>query len=195
MKEDPPIDAKCRDKFLVQSVPISANDDASNITAIWANIEKTSKGSIAERKIRVNFLPAANTSGVNGVSHHEEDPPAYSSPSPTQFGSPAPQGVAESTKSSFANAAEATGVTAAAAAVTNAMPKSGDDVKQQLAAANAQIQKLTAQLADPQVRQRKVQEASEKMQTVVAQTNEGGVPLQIVAGLCLLSFLIAYLFF
>lgn len=195
MKEDPPLDAKCRDKFLVQSVPISADDDASNVTSIWANIEKTSKGSIAERKIRVNFLPASGASGVNGVSHHEEELPAYSSPSPTQFGSPALQSATDTTKSSIANAAEATGVTVAAAAVANAVPKSGDDVKQQLATANAQIQKLTAQLADPQVRQRKVQEASEKMQTVVAQTSEGGVPLQIVAGLCLLSFLIAYLFF
>lgn len=194
MKEDPPLDAKCRDKFLVQSVAISENDDPNNVANIWSTVEKTNKTSIAERKIRVNFLPAGGAA-TNGVSNHEEEPPAYSSPSPTQFGSPAPQSNVETAKSAMANAAEATGVTAAAAAVVNAVPKSGDDVKQQLAAANAQIQKLTTQLADPQVRQRKVQEASDKMQTMVAQTNEGGVPLQIVAGLCLLSFLIAYLFF
>lgn len=197
MKEDPPLDAKCRDKFLVQSVLITANDDANNVANIWSNIEKTSKSSVSERKIRVNFLPAGGaTSGVNGVyGEHAEEPPAYSSPSPTQFGSPVPQSSTENAKSTIANAAEATGVTAVASAAYEAVPKSSDDVKQQLAAANAQIQKLTTQLADPQVRQRKVQEASEKMQTVVAQTNEGGVPLQIVAGLCLLSFLIAYLFF
>jgi hypothetical protein len=196
MKEDPPLDAKCRDKFLVQSVVISPTDDPNNVTSIWSNLEKN-KSSISERKIRVNFLPAGSaTSGTNGVyADHAEEPPAYSSPSPTQFGSPAPQSSTETAKSAVTNAAEATGVTAAASAVYAAVPKSSDDLKQQLASANAQIQKLTSQLADPQVRQRKVQEASEKMQTVVAQSNEGGVPLQIVAGLCLLSFLIAYLFF
>ena len=196
MKEDPPLDAKCRDKFLVQSVVISANDDASNVASIWANIEKTNKSSVSERKIRVNFLPAGGaTSAVNGIYAQTEEPPAYSSPSPTQFGSPAPQSSQETPKSSVASAADSTGVSAVASAAYAAVPKSGEDIKQQLAAANAQIQKLTSQLADPQLRQRKVQEASEKVQTVVAQTNEGGVPLQIVAGLCLLSFLIAYLFF
>jgi hypothetical protein len=34
MKEDPPPDAKCRDKFLVQSVQIPADKEISNITAI-----------------------------------------------------------------------------------------------------------------------------------------------------------------
>jgi hypothetical protein len=196
MKEDPPLDAKCRDKFLVQSVVISPDDDPTNVTTIWENLTKN-KSSISEKKIRVNFLPAGGaSSGTNGIyADHAEEPPAYTSPSPTQYGSPAPQSSTETAKSTVTGAAEATGVTAAASAVYAAVPKSGDDLKQQLAAANAQIQKLTSQLADPQVRQRKVQEASEKMQTVVAQTNEGGVPLQIVAGLCLLSFLIAYLFF
>ena len=101
MKEDPPLDAKCRDKFLVQSVVISANDDASNVASIWANIEKTNKSSVSERKIRVNFLPAggATSSSVNGIYAQTEEPPAYSSPSPTQFGSPAPQSSSETPKS------------------------------------------------------------------------------------------------
>lgn len=34
MKEDPPLDARCRDKFLVQSVPISPDQDIGNIAAI-----------------------------------------------------------------------------------------------------------------------------------------------------------------
>lgn len=200
MKEDPPIDAKCRDKFLVQSVLITADDDSDNVANIWSNVEKTAKSSISERKIRVNFLPAGGA--VNGVStHHEDEPPAYSSPTP-QFGSPAPRSEAkaqestsDSAKSTAGNVAEATGVSGAAAAIYNAVPTSSDQLKEQLAAANAQISKLTSQVADPQVRQRKVQEASDKMQTMVQQSNESGVPLQIVAGLCLLSFLIAYLFF
>lgn len=103
--------------------------------------------------------------------------------------------MAETTKSTLGNAAEATGIAAAAAAVSNAVPTSNEELQGQLAAAKAQIQKLTSQLQDPQLRQRKVQEASEKVQTVVQQSQDSGVPLQIVAGLCLISFLIAYLFF
>lgn len=34
MKEDPPLDAKCRDKFLVQSVAITPERDLGSITAI-----------------------------------------------------------------------------------------------------------------------------------------------------------------
>lgn len=58
MKEDPPPDARCRDKFLVQSVAITADREMSNVIAIWQNVEKTSKWAIQERKIRVLFLPA-----------------------------------------------------------------------------------------------------------------------------------------
>ena len=58
MKEDPPPDARCRDKFLVQSVAITAEREMPNVTAIWQNVEKTSKWAIQERKIRVLFLPA-----------------------------------------------------------------------------------------------------------------------------------------
>lgn len=200
MKEEPPLDAKCRDKFLVQSV-LTSSDQDPNVTTLWQTVEKTAKQSIQERKIRVNFLPAT-TATPNGVSSHDEQPPAYSSPTP-QFGSPAAavstpargSSTAESAKSVAASASEASGFTAAAAAVSNAVPTSNEELKEQLAAAKAQIQKLSNQVQDPQFRQRKAAEASEKVQTIVQQSNESGVPLQIVAGLCLLSFLIAYLFF
>lgn len=198
MKEDPPLDARCRDKFLVQSVAVDKEDEA-NLATLWQSIEKNSKTSILEKKIRVQFLPAASST-PNGASAHEDQPPAYTSPS-SNYGSPAPASdtksapTAERTKGAVAEAAEASGIAGAAAAVSNAIPSSQDELKQQLADAQAQISKLTNQLSDPQFRQRKVQEATEKVQTVVQQTNESGVPLQIVAGLCLLSFLIAYIFF
>ena len=34
MKEDPPLDAKCRDKFLVQSVAVSADKEFTNVASI-----------------------------------------------------------------------------------------------------------------------------------------------------------------
>lgn len=201
MKEDPPLDARCRDKFLVQSVAVDSQDE-SNITALWQNVEKTAKSTIQERKIRVQWLAPATTAATNGVAAaQEEQPPAYRSPSPqrSRFNTPGPETknvtTSEKAKAVATDAAEATGIAGAAAAVANALPSSQEDLKRQLAEAQSQISKLTSQLADPQIRQRKVQEATEKVQTVVQQTNETGVPLQITAGLCLLSFLIAYFFF
>lgn len=196
MKEDPPLDYKCRDKFLVQSVDLEGSATAEeSVTALWSNIEKTAKGKISEKKIRVNFLPASGAGATNGVSAVDEKPPSYSAQSPSpQFGSPAPtekSTLAESTRS----VAETTGVAGTAAAVSNAIPTSTEELKAQLAAAQNQIAKLTQDLKDPAVRQRKVAEAQEKVQTVVQQSQDSGVPLHIVAALCLVSFLIAYLFF
>lgn len=197
MKEEPPLDYKCRDKFLVQTVALEGDHSSSedSVATIWSSIEKTSKGSIQEKKIRVTFL-SAGASTPNGVSHEsEEKPPSYSAASPSpQFNSPVPtekSTAAESARS----AAEATGVAGAAAAVSNAIPTSQAELKAQLQAAQQQIAKLTSEMKDPQVRQRKVAEATEKVQTAVQTTQDGGVPLHIAAALCLVSFLIAYLFF
>ena len=220
MKEDPPMDAKCRDKFLVQSVLVTADKEFSNVTAIWQNVEKTSKSSIQERKIRVNFLsasgagPSAAGAAVNGVGHaHGEDsPPAYSSPSP-QFGSPAtvssgtpfravppesrPEGAKSlgDAKASASNPATASTMGAAASAVAAAVPTSTEELKAQLAQAKAQILQLKEQAGDSGLRQRKMNDAGAQMQTMAHQAGDAGVPLQIVAGLCLLSFLLAYFFF
>lgn len=71
-------------------------------------------------------------------------------------------------------------------------------MKAQLADANAQIQRLKDRLADQGLRQRKTGgEAKAAPATMTQQhtSDSAGVPLQIVAGLCLLSFLIAYFFF
>jgi len=195
MKEEPPLDYKCRDKFLVQSVALdSSHNPDDGLTTLWSAIEKTSKSSIQEKKIRVNFLaPGAPT--PNGVSSEmEEKPPSYTATSPSpQFDSPAPQ--KSTVGDSARSAAEATGVAGAAAAVSSAIPTSQEELKSQLAAAQAQIAKLTQDMKDPAVRQRKAAQAQEKVQTVVQQSQSGGVPLHIVAALCLFSFLVAWLFF
>ncbi|EPS31195.1 hypothetical protein PDE_06150 [Penicillium oxalicum 114-2] len=215
MKEEPPLEQKCKDKFLVQSVAVADADlDQSNVTAVF---EKASKASINERKIRVNWLQAdaAQSPPQPPASQpFEDEPPAYNSPG-GNFETPAvglakkshveqsspipapdfseksirsePSPPAES-GSPFANAKEA---------VVNALP-SGEDLKSQLADANAQIQRLKERLADQGLRQRKTGGEAPAAPAMIQQTHgsaEGGVSVQVVAGLCLLSFLIAYFFF
>jgi hypothetical protein len=91
MKQEPPLDAKCRDKFLVQSVPLTADKEFANIGSIvsscaqtwarrgltgmkWQHVDNADKASVQEKKIRVVFLTAQNSTasltpqrnGVNG---------------------------------------------------------------------------------------------------------------------------------
>ena len=93
---------------------------------------------------------------------------------------------------------------AAASSVANAVPTSTDDVRNQLAQAKATIAKLTQQVEEQGLRQRKTdavnQDARERITTGttglgVQQQPAEGVPVQIVAALCLLSFLLAYFLF
>ena len=206
MKEDPPLDARCRDKFLVQSVAIDSTDE-SNVASLWSGIEKTAKSSIQEQKIRVQFLPAgADVTSTPAATSRglsaDEQPPAYSSPTPV-YGSPAPASDAKSpsmstsTKSTANSTAESaqSSLAGAAATITNIIPTNQQELQAQLDAAKARISDLTNQLSDPQLRQRKIAETQEKVQTVIQQSQDSGVPLHITAALCLLSFIIAWAFF
>ncbi|KAI4256089.1 MAG: hypothetical protein LQ352_002245 [Teloschistes flavicans] len=241
MKEDPPPDARCRDKFLVQTVALSRDSDTTNIPAVvsstlmvqapvltkrqWQNIEKANKSSIQECKIRVAFLPADGNAStpshqnVYGTQLGDEAPPAYGSPAPS-FGSPGPDAVTPMNRSanlstngkaetnqinneSIASKSKATASTAASG-IANTVPTPGDDLKGQLADAQATIQRLKEQTEEQGLRQRKSdavnQDARERITTGttgmgVQQQPADGVPVQIVAALCLLSFLLAYFLF
>ena len=203
MKEDPPPDARCRDKFLVQSVAVKSDLDVGNVSQIWSNIEQNAKSSIQEKKIRVSFLPADSGAQTNGVMasstpQHDDEPPAYSSPSPNPV-TPQRSTAEKDIKSEGESTANSTMIGSAAAAVSNAVPTSQEDLKAQLEEAKATITRLRAQ-AEEGLRQRKPQEAAQKAVDSVQQSMQnapapGGVPVQIVAGLCLLCFIIAWLFF
>ncbi|KAL8674253.1 MAG: hypothetical protein Q9168_001320 [Polycauliona sp. 1 TL-2023] len=182
----------------------------------WQNIEKVSKSSIQERKIRVVFLPADGS----GATHSErqeahmgdEAPPAYGSPAPS-LGSPGPEAVTPVNRSTDNKAhIDSTGAapnnqstaSAAMSSIGQAIPTSGEDLRAQLADAKATILSLTQQADEQGLRQRKTdavnQDSRERITTGttgmgIQQQSADGVSVQIVAALCLLSFLLAYFFF
>lgn len=92
-------------------------------------------------------------------------------------------------------------IKAAAAGVANAIPTSSADLHAQLSEAQATIANLRTQIETASgLRQRKTDSGSgstpqlataERVQPAPA----GGVSVQVVAGLCLLSFLLAYFLF
>ncbi|KAJ5938793.1 hypothetical protein N7466_001927 [Penicillium verhagenii] len=192
MKEEPASDAKCKDKFLVQSVAVTKDMEFANVTSIF---EKASKSAVVERKIRVVWLAPTEVK----EEPLDDEPPSYPSPGATP-GDPrsllpefSEKPSSESpplhdTTSTFNNAKTA---------IINALPSS-DDLKSQLADANAQIQRLKDRLADQGLRQRKTGGEAKAAPATMQQTHTQGatgVPLQVVAALCLMSFLIAYFFF
>ncbi|KAJ6002720.1 hypothetical protein N7451_005267 [Penicillium sp. IBT 35674x] len=201
MKEEPAADAKCKDKFLVQSVAVTKDMEFANVTSIF---EKASKSAVVERKIRVVWL--APDSDVKS-EHVDDEPPSYPSPGGANFETPAPKQMSTeqgppipapefSEKPKSESPPTDNTFTSSKAAVVNSLPSS-EDLKAQLADANAQIQRLKDRLADQGLRQRKT--GGEKAApTAMQQTHTQGatgVPLQAVAALCLISFLIAYFFF
>jgi len=209
MKEDPPPDAKCRDKFLVQTIAITADKEFSSPSALWSHIEQTSKSSIHEKKIRVQFLAAdaaTPAKGINGVGHAET--PAGASPTPDAVtphaGSAAPVGAIsgfgsrpDTDRSSSRNVSDET----ASSGIAASLPSSAD-VNAQLTEAKSQISRLTQQLKEQgELRQRKVATTLEEKgfpgvaQAVAHPNQTAGVPLQYVALLCLISFILAWIFF
>ncbi|KAI4681925.1 uncharacterized protein J4E84_007522 [Alternaria hordeiaustralica] len=222
MKEDPPPDAKCRDKFLVQSVLVTADKEFTNVGSLWSHIEQTAKSSIQEKKIRVLFLApddasSATPARTNGVSRDS----MLSSPSPeavtpqrgvsdasgpVSVPSERPSGskdlgeIRNETYNPASSGNMGSSFSSAAGTVASAMPSSSD-VEAQLAEAKAQIARLTQQVSEATgLRQRKTGSAQDSKQGVATsmdtrQAPAGGVSVQITALLCLISFLIAYFLF
>ncbi|KAK2033332.1 MSP domain-containing protein [Colletotrichum zoysiae] len=208
MKQEPPLDTKCRDKFLVQSVPITADKEFASIANI---LDQTDKSSVIERKIRVNWLTADDQSSGSGVAstpnrhsivngdYTPDVSHVYSSPGPEADGSGSPGTVRPSTSDakddSVSEKAQST-VSAASHAVTNTAQATYDELKQKLSQAEAKI----ASLQDNSGLRQRVKTESEKLpstQEAAAAIRQGveGVSVQMVAILCLLSFLLAYFFF
>lgn len=92
MKQEPPLEARCRDKFLVQSVAVTADKEFTDTTSIvkfppfyffpvyllifhkWQHVDAAEKSSVQEKKIKVVYLAAGGSSGAavtpmrNGVN-------------------------------------------------------------------------------------------------------------------------------
>ncbi|KAK1970286.1 MSP domain-containing protein [Colletotrichum eremochloae] len=210
MKQEPPLDTKCRDKFLVQSVPITADKEFASIANI---LDQTDKSTVIERKIRVNWLPAEDQSSASGVAstpnrhsvvngdHTPDVSHVYSSPGPEADGSGSPGASAARPSTSdvkddsVSEKAQST-VSAASHVVANTAQATYDELKQKLSQAEAKI----ASLQDNSGLRQRVKTESEKLpstQEAAAAIRQGvdGVSVQMVAILCLLSFLLAYFFF
>ncbi|CCC12345.1 hypothetical protein SMACR_05523 [Sordaria macrospora] len=210
MKQEPPSDARCRDKFLVQSVTITGDKEFTNVAQIWDGADKSQ---IQEKKIRVLWLPAFGEETTSPVaatpirpstsSRVEETPAPFTSPSETRSSTADTREIKQEPDlaENFQNT-----VAAAATTVQNTASETYEQLKEQLAKAQATIASLQND-ATSGLRQRKaavadaVGEQASNVQATAqdlaqsARQGTEGVPVQIAAVLCLVSFLLAYIFF
>ncbi|KAH0543860.1 hypothetical protein FGG08_001899 [Glutinoglossum americanum] len=217
MKEDPPPDAKCRDKFLVQSVAVTADKEFSNVPSIWQHVDKAAKSSVEETKIKVVFLPAEGDStqapypgATNGDARSQ--PPAYRSATPDAV-TPhhtIPASLVPPPESRPSDPADPEAAPSTANPTTSSDDKTVtstdtvQDLRNQLEKAHAEIARLLNEKSGQGLRQRKTDAVNQDVRERVTAGTAGlgvqqqpieGVSVQIVAALCLLSFLLAYLFF
>ncbi|CAI4215341.1 unnamed protein product [Parascedosporium putredinis] len=218
MKADP-LDAKCRDKFLVQSVAITPDKE---FTAVASVLDSSEKSSIQERKIRVTWLPpsqGANShasvpaaletpvkSSIAASENFDATPDisrAYASPSnnddATSSPSPPPQysDDSRSVKKETVEDTPKTTVGQIKAQIASIAQPTYEELKRKLAEAEATIESLRQ---DSSLRKRKGGSDNEKipqtqqLATATRQVAEG-VPVKVVAILCFLTFLLSYIFF
>ncbi|KIM43402.1 hypothetical protein M413DRAFT_444230 [Hebeloma cylindrosporum] len=67
LKEEPPLNTKCKDKFLIQSTIITPDKETLALSDIWASPEANEEGKVFQQKLRVTYLPA------EGQTLEEED--------------------------------------------------------------------------------------------------------------------------
>ncbi|KAM0574669.1 hypothetical protein ACHAQF_002258 [Verticillium nonalfalfae] len=169
MKQEPAPGTKCRDKFLVQSAPITGDKEFASIAS-------------------VNDTPDVSRT----FSSPGEDARSGTSPAPPSY-----RGAADAQSQHDAGSDhDQSTVSAATAAVSHTVQLTYEEIKAKLQQAEA---KIIALQEGGGLRQR-VKAGTEKLPSTqeaaaAVRQNVDGVSVQIVALLCLLSFLLAYFFF
>ncbi|KAJ6605661.1 PapD-like protein [Mycena sp. CBHHK59/15] len=69
LKDEPPLNAKCKDKFLIQSTLITPGKEAMPLQDIWNSPEGGEEAKVHQQKLRVVYLPAE---GQTLVEEEEE---------------------------------------------------------------------------------------------------------------------------
>ncbi|BFZ56144.1 phosphatidylinositol-binding protein scs2 [Savitreella phatthalungensis] len=194
MKEEPPADFKCRDKFLVQSTAISPEAESASISELWSELERSGKHEVHERKIRCLFLPAdgsaatpsASITNGHGAASVGGNTPVLSSGALSHEGearAPAePSAPTAVYDSSFVSTAQS----------PVAAESSGQREKSASTSPTEDLNSLRAENENLRQQLRRAQQHSGGSKTVQAAQ---GVPVHISALLALVAFLAAYLLF
>lgn len=191
LKEEPPLDYKCKDKFLIQSI-ILDDKDISDSQSMLSLFDSVPKEDIYEKKIKCVFLNPEQDS-----THHTLEKSANDS---DKFGSIRSESHDNNTAStatkSVANASLQDNTPVSQA------PKnlnSDENLAVQLIEAKTAIKKLKDQLKESELRNRNANTSEKQTQAftekITITTAPKSVPIHICIALCLVTFFLAYFAF
>ncbi|KAI8331022.1 PapD-like protein [Chlamydoabsidia padenii] len=71
-KEEPPLDQKCKDKFLVQTVPMVNELESFELADLWPHVESNAKELVQQIKLRCNYVDE-NEEKASHPNHNTRD--------------------------------------------------------------------------------------------------------------------------
>ncbi|KAJ8097423.1 vesicle-associated membrane protein-associated protein-like protein C16G5.05c [Lipomyces tetrasporus] len=173
LKQEPAPDYKCKDKFLVQSVPIAPEQETLSVGDLWSAVEKSSKEKISDYKIRVHYqIPQSQSEPLT--------PTAAAAPAGAAFATPTSNG----TKS-------------VPGSVEKTLTESLENAPTVVSSSSEGTEKLQETIKKLESELEKAKEASPTLSgtTTAVRSGNQGVPIPMAALLCLIAFLLAWLFF
>ncbi|KAG0259097.1 phosphatidylinositol-binding protein scs2 [Mortierella polycephala] len=210
MRQEPPADFKCKDKFLVQSIAITAEREKIPPTELWPTIEREAKDQIREKKIRCAFLPPVEHA-ITQIQEEEESgsapsipPPAYVALMQTQQQQtqqqqqPAETASVHSAGSSIHTQGNAFLSASSTSSTTDivTLRRELEDAQQMISNLKSSVEKLQSESST--LRQRKPElnsSLSAPTMTAVHLNISQGYPVTYVAGAAVVAFIFGYLFF
>ncbi|KAF9190910.1 phosphatidylinositol-binding protein scs2 [Haplosporangium sp. Z 767] len=211
MKQEPPADFKCKDKFLVQSIAITAEREQLPPTELWPTIEREARDQIREKKIRCAFLPPVGHA-ITQIQEEEESGSNLSA-SASDFGAritqqqqtqqqQQPQPVETANVHSGGSSIHMQG-NASFSILSTSSPADIVTLKRELEDAQQTISNLKSSMEKLQnetstLRQRKPElsaSPSAPTMTAVHLNKPQGYPVTYVVGAAVAAFIFAYLFF
>ncbi|KAL0083949.1 PapD-like protein [Phycomyces blakesleeanus] len=201
-KEEPPLDYRCKDKFLIQTIALDPSiNEKLPLAEIWHTLESRDKGAIHQHKLRCMFLSPKEAeihrlSEAGGAPGGEESPQQSSElPNAVPVGPPPVYSLTDSNPT-------------AVVPTTNGLEETKAKLEEELVEAEETIRSLIRQIEKQ--RQAPVRStSSKKLPSVVqpldavhrhlAQLEKGrtteGYPPQVVLMLAIVVFLITLIFF
>ncbi|KAK9486890.1 vesicle-associated membrane protein-associated protein-like protein C16G5.05c [Lipomyces starkeyi] len=174
LKQDPAPDFKCKDKFLVQSVPIAPEQETLSVSDLWSSVEKVAKEKISDYKIRVHYQIPQSESEPLTPTATAAPAAAAAFTTPTSNGTKSVPGSVEKTLTdSLENAP----------AVVSGSPQDTEKLQETIKKLESELEKA-----------KEVSPAPSGSKTAVRRGDQG-VPIPMAALLCLIAFLLAWLFF
>lgn len=190
-----PAGFKCKDKFLIVSLPAPELTDASKVGESWSELEAKHQGQLDSKKLRVNYVildeDDAETSVYDEKPHASEDSKAVAGTAAAAVGGAA--AAVGLSAPSIPSHNESTPERPANSSINDSYvtPARDDaaagDLQKELDASNAEINNLST----------KLDKNEPEKQAVAAKADEPvlGVSLSFAVLLVLLAFLLGWVFF